>query len=330
MLISVIMACYNAEEFLEEAICSVIGQTYEQWELLIVDDRSTDGSVRIAQQYALLDSRIVLLQSDAQSGAASVRNRGIAAAKGEWCAILDADDVFFPQKLSRQVEALSGTSRTLEVIGSGYVEIDESGIVGLRFLYEDNSARLKRDLRRRIKFPPHSSMLFRTEAVRRVGGYNPLLQRSEDYDLCLRLSESGEFGAVAEVLLAYRVHSASNSFSLSVAGFSQFEYAIAAQVCSLIRKHGHSDPSLGLDTENWLRLLFSVNAELTARSEVEYRAFKASARKALRLRPRARKDRIWSLLSMLRRPNFFIRIFVERTFGFDLATPCYNRWRKTS
>lgn len=104
-LISIITPAYNAEKYLGEAIESVLQQTYGNWELIIVDDGSTDGTARLAKEYAEKDSRIFYCHQE-NKRMASARNTGIAKAKGKYIAFLDADNVFLPQKLERQAAYL--------------------------------------------------------------------------------------------------------------------------------------------------------------------------------------------------------------------------------
>jgi len=104
-LVSVIMPVYNSAKWLPESIASVQAQTLRDWELLVVDDASTDGSLEIAREFADSDPRIRIIQLERNSGTASVpRNRGLAAAKGSYIAFLDADDVYNPERLQRAVE----------------------------------------------------------------------------------------------------------------------------------------------------------------------------------------------------------------------------------
>ena len=102
-LVSVIMPNYNGERFLAETIESVLAQTYQNWELLITDDCSTDGSVAIASSYAEKDPRVKLFVQEKNSGAAEARNRSLSEAKGKWIAFLDSDDVWLPEKLEKQI-----------------------------------------------------------------------------------------------------------------------------------------------------------------------------------------------------------------------------------
>lgn len=101
-LVSVIMPCYNSAEYIGDSIDSVIAQTYENWELIIIDDCSTDNSLEIIEKYK--DTRIRILRNSENSGAAVSRNNGIDTAQGRYIAFLDSDDLWLPEKLSHQLE----------------------------------------------------------------------------------------------------------------------------------------------------------------------------------------------------------------------------------
>ncbi|MSR89726.1 glycosyltransferase family 2 protein, partial [Patescibacteria group bacterium] len=102
-LVSIVVPVYNAASFIDETIKTVLDQTYTNWELLLVDDKSTDKSVKLIKPYLTKDKRIKLLSNKKNSGAAISRNKGIDAAKGRYIAFLDADDLWLPTKLEKQV-----------------------------------------------------------------------------------------------------------------------------------------------------------------------------------------------------------------------------------
>lgn len=105
-LISVIMPAYNAEKYIGKAIQSVQVQTYENWELIVVDDSSTDGTEAVVSRFAQTDSRIRLIKNERNSGVARTRNHGMRLCEGEYVAFLDSDDLWHPQKLEIQVKRL--------------------------------------------------------------------------------------------------------------------------------------------------------------------------------------------------------------------------------
>ena len=124
-LVSIITPCFNAEGFLKETVDSVVAQTYGQWELLLIDDGSTDGTLDLARSLAAAESRIKVLVNPTNVGVAETRNHGLKSSSGEYVCFLDSDDVWLPKKLETQVGVASkGASNFLF---SNYDFIDEAG-----------------------------------------------------------------------------------------------------------------------------------------------------------------------------------------------------------
>ena len=123
--VSVIMPAYNAERFIEEAIRSVMDQTYTDWELLVIDDSSKDATCAIVERLAEQDKRITLLRNEVNMGVARTRNRGFDLCKGRYVALLDSDDVWYPRKLERQLELAESTKA--DVIYCSYQIVDAQG-----------------------------------------------------------------------------------------------------------------------------------------------------------------------------------------------------------
>lgn len=124
-LVSVIMPAYNAERYIGEAISSVLSQTYKNWELLILDDCSSDRTAEIAEEFEKADPRIRLLRNPQNLGTARTRNRGFDLADGEWIALLDCDDVWHEKKLEKQL-AVAGHSGA-DIIYCSYALMNENG-----------------------------------------------------------------------------------------------------------------------------------------------------------------------------------------------------------
>ncbi len=124
-LVSIIMPCYNAESYVAQSIESVLAQTYDNWELLITDDVSTDKSVEILTQYCTKDDRINVLVPDYHQGIARTRNMSISRAKGRFVAFLDSDDVWYPEKLEKQIKFM--LENDLAFTYSSYEVIDYQG-----------------------------------------------------------------------------------------------------------------------------------------------------------------------------------------------------------
>lgn len=123
-LVSIIMPSYNTGRFIGETIESVLAQSYKNWELIIVDDCSKDDTDDIVSQY-LADARVHYIKNEINSGAASSRNRAIMEAHGKWIAFLDSDDIWYPEKLERQISFMKENDYHFSY--TKYEEIDESG-----------------------------------------------------------------------------------------------------------------------------------------------------------------------------------------------------------
>lgn len=126
-VVSIVMPCYNAEAFVDEAIASVVNQTWQFWELLVVDDGSSDCSLEIARSWAKRDSRIKCFSNERNLGVSKTRNRGIDIAVGNWLAFLDSDDVWEPTKLLEQMSLINRVQGEFAFTGCSF--IDESGTI---------------------------------------------------------------------------------------------------------------------------------------------------------------------------------------------------------
>lgn len=125
-LISIVVPVYNAERFLDETVKTVQNQTYQNWELLLVDDCSTDMSVAIAQDYAKKDARVRSICQETNQGAASARNRGVQEARGRYLCFLDADDLWVPEKLEEELAFIE--KKQAAFVFTGYEFADEAGV----------------------------------------------------------------------------------------------------------------------------------------------------------------------------------------------------------
>jgi len=124
-LVSIIMPCYNADKFIVEAIESVIAQSYANWELIVVNDASTDKSQTYINMYVQKDSRIIHIQNNTNTGVANSRNIALNTAQGTYIAFLDADDMWLPQKLEQQVTLMQ--KENIAMCYSAYHTIDTNG-----------------------------------------------------------------------------------------------------------------------------------------------------------------------------------------------------------
>ena len=220
-LISVIIPTYNAAKYIEETLQSVINQTYNNIEIIVVDDGSTDQTEAILQSYK--DPRLVYIKQANSGGPAKPRNTGIAASKGEYIAIFDSDDLMTPNKLSIELEALKRTPNSAFCC-SNYSMIDDKGCLITADLWETNKAYQKLNKTRKdsfgnILFRPgeivnsillhnfiaSSSMLIRKNVFQSLGGFDETLQNTDDYDMWLRMSPLYSCICVPQALHHYRV-----------------------------------------------------------------------------------------------------------------------------
>ncbi|MFZ0393020.1 MAG: glycosyltransferase family A protein [Terracidiphilus sp.] len=205
-LVSVVMPVRNGMPFLPEAVESIRSQTWPNWELIVVDDHSTDGTASYLAQ--LTDPRIRAIKS-AGCGFEAARTSGIQVSRGEFVARLDADDVAMPERLEMQVAFLT---RNPEFVGVGtQVEFVTAGAAVPGFRYPLTPQRILANLRSGLVTMCDSSMMFRTCAVCTVRSTMP--GPGADFDLLLRLSAHGHFGNLPQRLMRLRVSRSSMSFS---------------------------------------------------------------------------------------------------------------------
>lgn len=202
--ITVLMSVYNGERWLDEAIQSILNQTFTDFELIIVNDGSKDQSLDIINQFATNDRRIVVIDKP-NTGLADSLNQGIKQAKGDWIARIDADDLCAPNRLQRQYE-FAKTDSALVLIGSGLLQIDETGCPGKLYRYPASHKAIVCRLTTVRPLFAHSSAFYRTDVVKRLGGYRPRIKRGQDWDLWLRLSETGKIACIGEPLVKIRIH----------------------------------------------------------------------------------------------------------------------------
>lgn len=207
-LVSVVMAAYNAEKFLEQAICSVIGQTLTDWELYVIDDHSSDATYAIAQKWQQKDSRVHALTNAQNQGVSRTRNRGIDLARGQYIAFLDADDVWYPEKLERQIGKFTDTN-----IGAVYCTYDIIGEDGQRVRPQyrvPKTVCYEQLLKENVMLC--SAMVIPAHILRRYMFTTEFYH--EDYVLALNILRS-DYRAVGceESLMAWRISGNSRSFN---------------------------------------------------------------------------------------------------------------------
>lgn len=210
-LVSVIMAVYDGESYLSQAIDSVLAQTLTDFELLIVDDGSRDKSAEIIRSYQDLDRRIRFVQLAENSGIADARNRAIAEAKSKYVTIMDCDDVCMPGRLAQQVEFLEAHP-DVGLVGVSGRAVDENLAPLFQLNMPPNHCLIVLEMFFGVGLM-FSTLMTRLKALKAVGGYAPGRRTGEERDLTWRLLTEGRmnFANLSEHLLIYRRHESSVS-----------------------------------------------------------------------------------------------------------------------
>ena len=199
--VSVVVPTHNRARLLDRTLRSILAQHQVNLEVVVVDDGSTDDTAALA---SAADPRVQVLRNAIAQGVSAARNRGVAAASGEWIAFCDDDDLWAPEKLARQLSAA-------QTAGAGWVYTGDVNV--------DNAVRVLSGGR-----PPDpdavmallprwnplssggSNVMVRADVLREIGGFDPTLRRTEDWDLWIRLARTGTPAWVCEPLVAYRFH----------------------------------------------------------------------------------------------------------------------------
>ena len=203
-LISIVMAAYNAEQTIKKAVQSVVDQSYQNWELLVINDCSTDNTVEVVNGFN--DKRIKGLNNHNNCGVSLTRHHGFAEAKGEWIAILDSDDAWMPTKLEEQVRRQKATQGKLLFTGSTFMDSNGQAIDWT--LHVPEQITYKELLKQNLM--SNSSVLVRRDLLLKNEVLNDGLH--EDFACWLKLLSSGEIAyGIDKPLLVYRISHDSKS-----------------------------------------------------------------------------------------------------------------------
>ena len=206
-LISVIIPVYNGEKTIRETIDSVIKQTFDNFELIVINDGSTDSTLDIVN--SIQDSRIKVFSYD-NAGQSASRNWGISLAKGEYISFIDADDLWTPDKLESQLQALQENPQAA-VAYSWTDWIDEAGEPWGRGIHISESGDVYGKLLLNDFVANGSNVLIKSEALKEVGGFETSLIPAEDWDMWIRLASRYHFVVVPSPQILYRVYTSSCS-----------------------------------------------------------------------------------------------------------------------
>mgnify|MGYP005637855573 CR=1 FL=1 len=320
--VTVLMAVYNGEDWLERSIKSVLNQTYSNFEFIIVNDGSQDNSGQIADRSARTDSRIRTFHKE-NTGLADSLNYGLKRARGTWVARLDADDICRSDRLEKQVEALK-RDKDLVLIGAGLHIINEHDQIVQTHLYPTQHSALLHCFSNALPFFAHSSAFFNLNVAKSVGGYRIQFLRSQDLDLWLRLAECGVIASIDEPLVSIRKHS--NQMSCENSGHLQIVYSHIAMAGYWLRRLGWPDPAEKINDEEFVCFEAYVEKRL-----IEARVFETRKKiisiKTLGAGSGLKLDRVLLLVvAALRSPLCIFLYLNNRIMGSGLPRRLAEEW----
>ena len=204
------MSVFNDEKFLKSSIDSILNQSYNNFEFIIIDDGSTDSTLSIIKDYAKVDKRIVFV-SKKNSGITKSLNLGLKMSKGKYIARIDGDDISHSLRFEKQIDLFKKESQTA-LIGTNCILIDENElqIGGKKYNYPTNYNKIKSNLLSGNSIFPHSSMMFKKSIIKNFGFYDEYFKKTQDYNLLLNLLSKNKFIKCInfeEPLLKIRKHS---------------------------------------------------------------------------------------------------------------------------
>lgn len=201
--VSAIMPTYNAAHALERAISSVRAQILGSWELIIVDDGSTDGTHEVISAAARRDPRIRSIRFELNRGRGVARNAAVTAATGQYLAVCDSDDISLPARFERQADYLDHHA-DIGVVASQVLHFEADAVPRLRVLYPVEDAAIRARLARGKSAVPNQAAMIRRSVFDAVGCYNPALRRCQDFEFFLRAQTVTAFHTLEEPLVLYR------------------------------------------------------------------------------------------------------------------------------
>lgn len=219
------MPVYNGEEYLEQAIKSVLFQTLKDYEFVIVDDGSIDRSWEIIQKYSCKDRRIVAIRSRKNLRTSAALNKGLKTAKGKYVIRMDADDWSYPDRFQKQYEYME-LHPEVGVSGGAIEVCNEKLKVINKRTYPLTDKMARRIIFRYSPFA-HPATIWRKEKMMKVGAYNKNIPLAQDYDLYFRIGKISKFGNIKNIILKLRTHDDANSITK---GKFQEQYTIYSRI----------------------------------------------------------------------------------------------------
>jgi glycosyltransferase involved in cell wall biosynthesis len=223
-IVSVLLPVYNGDRYLAEAIESILAQSFREFELLIINDGSTDRSRQVLERYAAQDDRIRLIHRE-NRGLIETLNEMLGLARGEFLARMDADDISLSDRFALQVKFLQQNPDYV-CVGGAYDLIDPQGRSVLHSVMPEANPEIQQALLSGQTIINHPCAMIRRSALQRIGGYDEAMRTVEDLDMLLRLGEIGLLANLPDTVLKYRFHMQSVS-----AKHSDFQYQMIQTAC---------------------------------------------------------------------------------------------------
>jgi glycosyltransferase involved in cell wall biosynthesis len=243
--ISIIMPTFNRADKIQTAVRSVICQSYRDWELIIIDDASTDKTSQVLKNIKASDSRIICLGNEINCGLAKTLNRGLIIAKGEHICRIDDDDEWIDyNKLQKQIDYINAHSECI-LVGTAFQVIDKNKSI-MRIFSAPLEDKEIRSVILSVNPFGHSTVLFKRNIALIVGGYDESMCRAVDHDLWLRLGQKGKLANISDITMKYTEQTGSISYRNRD---KQLKYQY-----EILRKYGHSYPRA---LWGWLRFMCS-------------------------------------------------------------------------
>ena len=197
------MSVYNGEKYLNQAIESILKQSLADFELLVINDGSTDKTFEILDKYQKQDSRVKIIHQEKNFGLTKSLNKAIRLAQGKYLARIDADDLAYSSRFEKQADFLEKHSK-IALVGSQADIINEEGKIIGKLRYPTNDQEIRKQL---IKHNPfgHSLVMFRREILKKTGDYNEDFICAQDYDLWMKISKHTKLANISETLGAWRL-----------------------------------------------------------------------------------------------------------------------------
>ena len=266
-LVSVVMSAYNAEKFIGDSIRSILDQTYDNWEFIIINDCSSDNTLQIIERFSDNDSRIKLIHNKENLGLTRSLNIGLKHAEGEFIARLDADDTSEPLRLEKQVNFLNHHPDTV-LVGSGGYLINSLGhkVSGINVISREF---VIRRLMTHLNLFIHSSIMVRRSIIEDIGWYREKFRYAQDYDLILRLSDKYMLLNIPDHLVGWRISSTSETMQHHSL---QRTYVDIAREFAFERKEKGYDSYDSMDFDEKIKVMMKKNY---GRYRCEYAVYQA-------------------------------------------------------